>query len=54
MIDVLLVGGAIVAALIMVIAMCYISLRISDRKSNEDIKKKLPDATNSNSGGFWF
>ncbi|QKG71663.1 hypothetical protein [Erythrobacter mangrovi] len=42
------VGLAIVGALLLLVLVFVVSMKLTDRKSNEDLKKRTPDASEIN------
>ena len=48
----LTIFAAVAVAVGIILAVMVFSMRITDRKSNEDLKKRLPDASSVNAGGY--
>jgi len=43
---------AIVGGLLLLVFLAVISMRLTDRKSTDELKRQIPDASSSNSGGY--
>jgi len=43
---------AVVAAFALIVGIVRFSMWLTDRKSTEELKRQIPDASSSNSGGF--